>query len=730
MKTPITYSLLICFLITSFFIKQATAQVLITDIETGIADPSAMLEIRSTDKGLLIPRMTTIQRNSISNAQDGLLVYDTDQGSFYIFGRSSTGEPAWNDLSKPSEIWQTGSSNVYLSSSYTNLGIGTGNPSGKLVIKADAGKAPDDALLEIQDANGRPVFVVTSEGARLYINGFAKGSSGGFAVGRYGIAKGIPDTTYFMVSPDSTRVYTDDAAGASGGFAVGRYGIAKDKKNYYFFTGMDSTRVYANEGMKGSSGGFAVGRYGIAKGMQDYSFYTAKDSTRVYTDDLMKGSSGGFAVGRYGIAKGDKKMYFMTNLDSTTINVMDSVAGFNVINVGRGKEEKFMYMTTENSFIGHESGLTTVPGSGDIGKYNSFIGYQTGFLNEAGNRNVFIGHQSGYSNKANCNVFIGSETGYSNNNGSFNLFMGYRSGWKNTDGAGNLFLGYQAGRDNTTGDRNVFIGYTSGLSTTDADNNLFIGFSSGTNNKTGSNNIYLGTQSGQYDTTGNNNVFIGYQTGRMNRNGSKNVFIGYQAGMNELGGDKLYINNGSESTPLIWGDFVGKQLGFYGNVCIGGNANGGGTRVLALVNGTVPNASVTDGVLLYTQDVSTSELRVRDEAGNITTLSPHNFSLIPQSEPMAWSYYSENSQTGQVINVDMLKAVRIIENLSGQKLVYMNNTTGLPAKDPKKDGPSIQTLLENLQKTVDQQQQMLEKLSNENDALKKELDKLKIQINK
>ncbi len=246
---------------------------------------------------------------------------------------------------------------------------------------------------------------------------------------------------------------------------------------------------------------------------------------------------------------------------------------------------------------------------------------------------------------------------------------------------------------------------------------------------TGSNNIYLGTQSGQYDTTGNNNVYIGYQTGRMNRNGSKNVFIGYQAGLNEAGGDKLYINNGSESTPLIWGDFVGKQLGFYGNVCIGGNVNGGGTRVLALVNGTVPNASVADGVLLYTQDVSTSELRVRDEAGNITTLSPHNFTLIPQSEPMAWSYYSENSQTGQVINVDMLKALRIIENLSGQKLVYMNNPTGLPAKDPKKDGPSIQTLLENLQKTVDQQQQMLEKLSNENDALKTELDQLKIQIN-
>jgi hypothetical protein len=672
--------------------------------------------------------MTTLQRNSISNAQVGLLVYDTDEGSFYIFGRSSTGESAWNDLSKPSEIWQTGSSNVYLSSSYTNLGIGTGNPGGKLVIKADEGKAPDDPLFEIQDADGKPVFVVTSEGARLYINGFAKGSSGGFAVGRYGIAKGIPDTTYFMVSPDSTRVYTDDAAGASGGFAVGRYGIAKDKKHYYFYTGMDSTRVYANDGMKGASGGFAVGRYGIAKGMQDYSFYTAKDSTRVYTDDLTKGASGGFAVGRYGIAKGDKNMYFMTNLDSTTINVMDSVAGFNVINVGKGKEEKFMYMTTENSFIGHESGILTIPGSGDIGKYNSFIGYQTGYLNETGKRNVFIGHQAGYSNKANFNVFIGNETGFNNNIGSYNLFMGYRSGWKNTDGAGNLFLGYQAGRENKTGDRNVFIGYTSGLSTIDADNNLFIGFASGTNNTKGSNNIFLGTQSGQYDTTGNDNVYIGYQSGRMNRNGSKNVFIGYQAGMNELGSEKLYITNGTAS-PLIWGDFVSSQLSFNGNVCIGGTGNGNGTRVLALMNGTVPNASVTDGVLLYSQDITTSELRVRDEAGNVTTLSPHNFTLIPKSESMAWSYYSENNQTGEVINVDMLRAVRIIESLSGEKLVYINDANGVPSDIPKMDEPALQTQLENLQNIVNAQQKMLEQLSKENNALKTELNNLKIQIN-
>ena len=92
---------------------------------------------------------------------------------------------------------------------------------------------------------------------------------------------------------------------------------------------------------------------------------------------------------------------------------------------------------------------------------------------------------------------------------------------------------------------------------------------------------------------------------------------------------------------------------------------------LSIFNGTAPTASATNGVKLYAEDVSSSsELKVRDEAGNVTTLSPHNFDLIPEgpSEDMAWSYYSERD--GKRINVDMLKAVRLLEQLSGEQLVF------------------------------------------------------------
>ncbi|MCX7697570.1 MAG: hypothetical protein N2Z72_07765, partial [Bacteroidales bacterium] len=41
-----------------------------------VPDPSAILELRSTTGGLLIPRMTTAQRNAITNPAHSLLIYN------------------------------------------------------------------------------------------------------------------------------------------------------------------------------------------------------------------------------------------------------------------------------------------------------------------------------------------------------------------------------------------------------------------------------------------------------------------------------------------------------------------------------------------------------------------------------------------------------------------------------------------------------------------------------
>jgi len=56
-------------------------------------DPSAILDITSTNKGLLVPRMDSLQRNAIATPANGLVVYDNSYGCFYYY-KSTT----WQSL--------------------------------------------------------------------------------------------------------------------------------------------------------------------------------------------------------------------------------------------------------------------------------------------------------------------------------------------------------------------------------------------------------------------------------------------------------------------------------------------------------------------------------------------------------------------------------------------------------------------------------------------------------
>jgi len=54
-------------------------------IGTTNPDPSSILELNSSSQGLLTPRMTTALRTAIDSPAEGLIVYDTDESSFYYY---------------------------------------------------------------------------------------------------------------------------------------------------------------------------------------------------------------------------------------------------------------------------------------------------------------------------------------------------------------------------------------------------------------------------------------------------------------------------------------------------------------------------------------------------------------------------------------------------------------------------------------------------------------------
>mgnify|MGYP000936340630 CR=1 FL=1 len=73
---------LLALVVVSFTMPMVKAQV---GVGTTTPHASAQLEVQATDKGMLVPRMTTSQRNAISSPATGLLVYDNTVDSFFYY---------------------------------------------------------------------------------------------------------------------------------------------------------------------------------------------------------------------------------------------------------------------------------------------------------------------------------------------------------------------------------------------------------------------------------------------------------------------------------------------------------------------------------------------------------------------------------------------------------------------------------------------------------------------
>ncbi|SDR47919.1 hypothetical protein [Pseudovibrio sp. Tun.PSC04-5.I4] len=193
-----------------------------------------------------------------------------------------------------------------------------------------------------------------------------------------------------------------------------------------------------------------------------------------------------------------------------------------------------------------------------------------------------------YAESGSGNTFSGNGAGGKNTSGKANTFLGSVSGSENTTGYNNTFVGIQSGYKNVSGKQNTYVGSQSGDYNVSGSFNSGFGDLTGAMNTSGSLNAMFGQAAGLSNQSGSENTFIGAQAGQKSLTGSGNVFLGRAAGYNEAGSNKLYIENSSSKTPLIYGEFDKNILTVNGRLGIGTTS----PRSALAVNGRITAKSI------------------------------------------------------------------------------------------------------------------------------------------
>jgi uncharacterized protein (TIGR02145 family) len=191
------YFTIVMVVMLSLATRVSSQGVAISSDPNATPDPSALLDVQSTDKGVLVPRMTQAQRNMISNPATGLLIFQTDNEPGFYFNSGTPASPVWQGIAGSNDIWQLSGNDVYRING--NLGLGTDSPTQKLDVDGQLrirGGAPGAGKVLTSDANGSASWetpltlpsgsdlqTLRHDGTSWVADGFLRNSGSGLGVG-------------------------------------------------------------------------------------------------------------------------------------------------------------------------------------------------------------------------------------------------------------------------------------------------------------------------------------------------------------------------------------------------------------------------------------------------------------------------------------------------------------------------------------------------------------------
>jgi len=519
-------------------------------------DPSAMLDVQSSSKGMLVPRMTSAQRNIISNPAVGLLVYDTNEGSFWFYNGTS-----WLDLSDPQKDDLTdgdGDTRILVDNGFDNDKIDI-EVAGQNYIEM-AKDAMGYTRMEIKNTN-QNIMIGDRAGEKLITGNFGNTVIGSNA---------------FVKAPGGRNTILGHLAGHN--MTFGSHNTLIGQEAGYLNTGGDfNTMLGRRTGRNVTTGNYNLflGYGAGAAEAGDHKLHIHNSTTSSPTNSLIYGE---FDTGLLRV-NGElqvKNQYAFPQIDGSAGQVMstDGSGNLNWITPASGGSTDEIQDADGDTRIQVEEGadddkirfdiggtehLVIQKNSDDISRLE--MPQNVGNVNIGGDAGKNLDPSSIFGRN---NVLIGEKTGEQLSTGYDNVLIGLNAGNASTAGYGNTLIGADAGKVNT-GNHNTIIGHEAGMANVSGGQNIMIGRKAGFNNNK-SNNIFIGPNAAP------------------NNNGSGNIFIGQNVATAETGNNKLYIDNSSTTAPLIKGDFFTNELEFNGQTDFNGDTEINGD---AQVNGTL-----------------------------------------------------------------------------------------------------------------------------------------------
>lgn len=121
------YLLSLCLLL-ALYMNTLSAQNVAVNEDGSTAHPSAMLDVQSTTKGMLAPRMTTAEKTAIDPAAIGLIVFDTDFNNYYFYNGAG-----WSAFGSGEVLWESAGADI-TNLNAGNIAVGSGTAEQKLHV--------------------------------------------------------------------------------------------------------------------------------------------------------------------------------------------------------------------------------------------------------------------------------------------------------------------------------------------------------------------------------------------------------------------------------------------------------------------------------------------------------------------------------------------------------------------------------------------------------------------